>query len=117
MTAAQALKYINGDGDGAGESDEDVDDSNVRISSGGLLIGPDDDDDDDRLQMGRVVAKHVYEQILNWHQFTGMWLGIGDEVEHLEPEGGVFRIVGRLFGLYPRRIGFTAQFRALEWPE
>ena len=96
VTAAQALAYINGDGD---EDDH-----------------PEDDEDDtDKLQMGRVVAEHVYEQILSWHQFTGTWLGIGDEVEHLDPEGGVFRIVGRLFGLYPRRIGFTVQYRAIDW--
>lgn len=99
VTKALAQKYMAEVGD--------VDDTDT-----------DEDEDEDeglyRPSESMVVADHIVEQLVTWHEINGTWLSIGDEVEHLDPERGMFRIVGRMFCLEPLRISFTVKYREID---
>lgn len=64
-----------------------------------------------RLLDEQLVAWYVHAQIVEWQTFPlmGVWLGIGDEVEHLNG-AGVFRIERRSFFLSPQTIEFSVRY-------
>lgn len=117
VTQALARAYLNEDDEGT----EGNDGLSVSISRDGLLVGPGEDEDEDeeghhhfKLGISMVVAEHICMQIQSWHEFTGVWLAIGDDVEHLDENSDLFRITARTFGINPWRISYTVKYQLIE---